>query len=120
MKSGVWATILIVVIVAALVRLTWHYAGQPEPGEPVAVRMPAACSACGKAYADEIGRQPAKCRYCGETAVWRAAQCHADGCGSIFPLVDDPSQPDSTGQDLCPKCGSWRTGEVKANAFDSP
>ena len=119
MKSAVGTTILIVVIVAALVRLAWHYAGQPEPGEPVAMLMPVACSACEKAYADEIGRQPAKCRFCGETAVWRAAQCYEQGCGIVFPLVRDPSQPEPD-LDHCPKCGSWRTGEVRPDAVERP
>jgi len=119
-KSTVWATILIIVIIAAVIRLAWHYGSQPDPGEPVAHRMPAACAACGKAYDDKIGRQPAKCRYCGEVAVWRAVQCREKDCGAVFPLVREPGEIQVSSKARCPKCGSERYGEVRPNAIQSP
>ncbi len=118
MKSTALTTLLIIIIVAALARLLWYYGSRPEPGEPVAHLMPAACAACGKTYRDTIGAQPAKCRFCETKAVWRAVQCR--DCGTVFPLIRDPSQLDPGELGRCTKCGSRRTGEVSPDAIPKP
>jgi DNA-directed RNA polymerase subunit RPC12/RpoP len=118
MRSAALTALLIIVIIAAGVRLVWYFGSRPKPGEPVAHLMPVACAACGETYADTIGSQPAKCRFCGAKAVWRAVQCR--DCGTVFPLIRDPSQPDPTDLGRCPKCGSRRTGEVDPDAIREP
>ena len=118
MKSTALTALLIIVILAALARLLWYFGSRPEPGEPVAHLMPAACAACGKAYQDTIANQPAKCRFCGAETVWRAAQCR--DCGTVFPLIRDPSRLDPGELGRCPKCGSRRTGEVSPDAIAQP
>ena len=109
----VWAVVALVVIVASLGLLARYYASAPEPGEPVKHRMPVACEACGKAYIAMVGKQPAKCEFCGEKAAWRATQCVK--CGAIIPVVGGSSfQRESPLR--CPKCGGQRFKEVSPDA----
>ena len=80
--------------------------------------MPVACAACGQAYIATVGRQPAKCHYCGKEAVWRASQCVQ--CGALVPMVGGQF---SEGQmELrCPKCGGSRfTTEVSPDGLEEP
>lgn len=120
MKSVVPVTVLLLVIVAAGVRLLWFYGSRPEAGEPIPHFMPVACEACGQAYAATVGRQPAKCRYCAETAVWRAQKCFAEKCGVIFAVVRGQDQPLESELRRCPKCGSARVGEVPDDEVAEP
>ncbi len=104
MKNTALAAFLAVVILLAVGRLFWVYGSQPEPGEPVAHMMPAACEACGKNYAASVGKQPAKCLSCGERALYRAFKCLNPECNAIFPYKEagQSVQPADT---KCPKCG---------------
>lgn len=120
MKSTVLVTLLIVVVVAAGVRLLWFYGSRPTAGEPIAHLMPVACEACGKVYAATVGRQPARCRYCGQQSAWRAQKCYAERCGAIFPVVRDEDQPVVSDAHYCPKCGSGRIGEVLPDDITEP
>ncbi|MBU0637340.1 MAG: hypothetical protein KKB50_00620 [Planctomycetes bacterium] len=120
MKPYIGAALLIGVVLVAGLRLMLFYTGQPEQGTPIPHLMPVACSACGQIYADKIGKQPARCRYCGEVAVWRAMKCHAEGCGAIFPLSQTESTRKESEMLRCPKCGSTRVGQVPADEITTP
>ncbi|MFN0136285.1 MAG: hypothetical protein ACKVS9_09235 [Phycisphaerae bacterium] len=95
--------------------LTYYYKSQPEPGEPVAVRMPLACTACGKAYVSSVGRQPAKCLECGKDAAWRCRKCKA--CGTFVPLVKADGADKPTAE--CSKCKK-KTSLIEVGANELP
>ena len=122
MRPAVSITILLVVIVACGIWLTWFYAGGPAPGEPVPSLLPVACDACGAVYRDTIGRQPAKCRKCGEQRVWRALKCYPEGggCGKIFPMVREDERGVRPDPGACPNCGSSSTGDPPADEVPEP
>jgi hypothetical protein len=119
-KSGAAVTLLALVIVVAGVRLLWFYGSKPEAGEPVPHLMPVACEACGKAYVDTVGRQPTKCRFCGEMRAWRAQKCFAADCGVIFPIVQAEGESVVSDFSRCPKCGSSRVGRVPEDEVSQP
>lgn len=120
MKSTVTTTFLLVVIIGAGVWVTYFYASEPAPGETIPHRMPVACEACGKAYEDIVGRQPTKCRLCGERKAWRALMCYEKDCGVIFPMVRSEGKTTREQLGVCTKCGSSMTGEVPGDAVKKP
>jgi hypothetical protein len=120
LKTWIVVTLLALVTAAAGVRLLWFYASKPETGEPIAHQMPVACDACGRAYAAKVGRQPAKCRFCGEVRVWRAQKCYAEDCGAIFPIVRGIDEPAASDSPRCPRCGSYRVGQVQPDDITQP
>ena len=100
--------------------MLWYYGQKPAAGEPVATRMPVACAECGKAYVAEIGRQPAKCHYCGKIAVWRAQQCRNKDCQFVFPMVRNQDNSLAEEWRKCPQCGCEHTGEVSPDDISEP
>lgn len=121
MKSPFLVGILILIVVVAVARLLWFYGSQPEPGEPIAHPMPAACDACGKAYAASLGKQPAKCKSCGEVALWRAFQCTKSDCGAFFPYKGAGKSLSEQPEIVCPKCGGHDyTVEISPDDLGEP
>lgn len=99
MSKVIKAVAALALIVGCVVWLLSYYSSRPEPGEPVAMRFPLACSACGKAYIGMLGKQPAKCHYCSQTAVWRAVKCR--DCGTVYPFI---REDDGAVKAACTKC----------------
>ncbi len=123
MSQGLKSAILIAVICAALGWLAYYYGSQPEPGEPVAHDLPAACADCGKAYVWPLGKQPAKCHFCKKVALFRALQCLNPQCRAFYPLkVASGQRAEDAQADLrCPKCGEQRfTTEISPNDISKP
>jgi predicted RNA-binding Zn-ribbon protein involved in translation (DUF1610 family) len=111
--------ISLVVIIGSLTWLTCNYTNQPKKGEPVPFLQPVGCTECGKTYAYEVGRLPAKCHYCGKKALWRASKCAK--CNTVFPVPLD----EATGKPIqfppkCPKCGSEKLREVAGTDVQKP
>ena len=121
MKNPAVTVILILVIVGSLSWLTWFYASQPEPGEPIAHMMPVACDACGAAYGAMVGKQPAKCIKCGKKAAWRAFKCLNADCKTIFPYKGAGKSIEDQPPAQCPKCGGSRcTPEISPDEIEMP
>ena len=120
MKPTVGVVIVLLLLAVAGGRMFWYYGTEPEPGEPVVTRLPVACAACGKAYVAEIGKQPAKCVYCGEQTVWRARQCRNKDCGCIFPMIRNEDNSLAEESHKCPQCGGQRIGEVSPDDISEP
>lgn len=121
MKSPVLVGILVLIVVVAVARLLWFYGSQPEAGEPIAHAMPAACEACGKAYAASLGKQPAKCKICGEVALWRAFRCTKSDCGAFFPYKGADKSITEQPEIVCPKCGGHNyTVEISPDELEQP
>ncbi len=100
----------VILIVGSAAWLFHFYGSRPSPGEPIAFRRPAACSACGKSYISAFGEVPAKCESCGARALWHAVKCGNGTCGAIVPVIRGSAAP-GKGQ-ACPKCGETRFKEV--------
>jgi DNA-directed RNA polymerase subunit RPC12/RpoP len=115
-NKTVGLVVALVVIVGSAAWLFSFYSSQPAPGEPVAHKAPIKCTACGKVYIGMIGRQPAKCAYCGEEAAWQAVKCAK--CGEIFALVGAQSSFASAQSIKCPKCGCTSFKEVPPDGLE--
>jgi DNA-directed RNA polymerase subunit RPC12/RpoP len=111
---GIFAVVLIVLAVGYTV---WDQRSQPKPGDPVETLMPLSCEACGKAYAAMTGKQPTRCKHCGQTKAWRALKCR--DCKVIFPCVREGDGLQVEGF-ACTKCGSRRSQEVPENEIEMP
>lgn len=121
MKKPLLTGLLVLVVLLAVGRLVWFYRSQPEPGEPLAHLMPAACASCGKNYAAMVGKQPAKCQSCGERSLWRAFKCLDPKCGAIFPYTTPPQTVTDTPDVQCPKCGGRSvTSEIAPDELGKP
>ena len=108
--------IALIVIIGSGLWLSSYYSAQPEPGEPVAHKAPIKCTSCGKVYIGMIGRQPAKCAYCGEETAWQARQCVK--CGEIVALIGAQSSFGAAQSFKCPKCGCTQSKEVSPNGLE--
>ena len=104
MKSPILAGVLVLIILGCVIFLFSHYVNQPEPGEPIPHPMPAVCESCEKNYAATIGKQPAKCKACGEIALWRAVKCLDPECGTFFPYKAAAMSIAEQPEVICPKC----------------
>ena len=114
-KSPVIAIAALVVIVGSAVWMFSYEKTQPEPGAPVLHKAAVACTACGKAYITMLGKEPAKCYYCGKQTVWHALQCAK--CGTIVPV--EGKQMVGAKQELtCPKCGGHAFKPVSPDGLE--
>ena len=120
MKNTILLTVLLLVIGLAVGRLIWYYGSQPEPGEPIAHRMPVACEKCGKNYDGTLGKQPGKCRLCGQIGAWRGVKCSNAKCGTIYAMVGGGQSVEAPAL-KCPKCGGESyTTEMRPDELGKP
>lgn len=107
MKNPLTYVLILVVLGCGVWMFYWN-SSAPAPTEVAPHVAAVACTSCGKAWVQQVGRQPVPCKFCNQNTGWIAAKCSK--CKKVFAMVEEsPGKPKSE----CPKCGPTQLLELE-------